>query len=295
MKLPVLTNEWVERLEQSEIGYMVSRMNAIREREGNPEGVEMASFGGATAFYSRTMPWPQFNTVKGITSQEIGRLDDILAFYRERDRACQFEIVPGRVDGHLLESLAARGFYQRSFHSTMYGLTEEKLENQSEGLPVQELRKEIGAGTDFEEGLEEESGGISIRKLRSDEFLLYGELHCLGTGLSADGAPYVAENNRVLYGRPGWSFFIGQVDGIPAGVGVMYAQGNIASLTFAATLPDYRRRGLQSALILRRMREARQLGCYLVVGQAAYASSSQNNMERAGMRLAYSRATWVKR
>ncbi|WP_158560581.1 hypothetical protein [Paenibacillus contaminans] len=41
--------------------------------------------------------------------------------------------------------------------------------------------------------------GITIRELREDEFELYGELHCVGRGMSAEGKSYVAANNKVLY------------------------------------------------------------------------------------------------
>jgi GNAT superfamily N-acetyltransferase len=119
-------------------------------------------------------------------------------------------------------------------------------------------------------------------------------LHCLGTGLNIDGAKHVAANNKVLFHRHGWKFFIGFVGENPAGVAVMYINNNIASLTFAATIPEYRRRGLLSAFLRKRIHEAALAKCDLVIGQAAYASTSQNNMERAGMRIGYTRATWVK-
>ncbi|MNJ58778.1 hypothetical protein D3C77_544310 [compost metagenome] len=48
-----LTQDKVELIEKSELNYMLDRMKTIQERPGNPEGVE-------------TMPWPAFNTVKGI-------------------------------------------------------------------------------------------------------------------------------------------------------------------------------------------------------------------------------------
>lgn len=46
----ILNLELADILEKSEINYMVDRMTAIREREGNPEGIEIKRFGRARRF-----------------------------------------------------------------------------------------------------------------------------------------------------------------------------------------------------------------------------------------------------
>lgn len=269
MHFPVVTKRLSERLEQSEIDYMTSRVLAIKEREGNPMGVEVQTFGGAMAFYVKEMPWGTFNTVKGISSEDIGYVDDIIRFFRERNRSFQFEIVPTKANADLLSYLSERGFYQNSFHTTLYGVPDGNLP------PF--------------------SSGITIREITEDEFELYGKLHCLGTGLNVNGASHVADNNRVLFDRQGWRFFIGFVDEQPAGVAVMYINNGVASFTFAATVPEFRRRGLQTAFLLKRIHEAALADCELVVSQAAYTSISHNNMERVGMRIGYTRASWVEK
>jgi hypothetical protein len=137
------------------------------------------------------------------------------------------------------------------------------------------------------------ASGIEVRELKADEFELYGRLHCLGTGLNPDGAGHVADNNRVLFDRPGWCFYIGFVDDQPAGVAVMYMNNSVASYTFAATLPELRGRGLQTAFLHKRRYDAARAQCDLIVSQAAYASTSQNNMERAGLRIGYTKAVWT--
>ncbi|MEK3885457.1 GNAT family N-acetyltransferase [Paenibacillus sp. PL2-23] len=267
MQFPVITKALSERLEESELDYMTSRVIAIKERDGNPMGAEVKRFGGATAFYVKEMPWGSFNTVKGLGSEDIGYVDDIIRFFREHNRPFQFEIMPAKANGELLGYLSQRGFYQNGFHTTMFG------------VPALHLPS-------F-------SSGITIRELNRDEFALYGQLHCLGTGLNVNGASHVADNNSILFDRPGWRFFIGFVEDQPAGVAVMYINHNVASLTFAATVPELRRRGLQTAFVQERIREAARASCELVVSQCAYASTSQNNMERSGMRVGYTRATWV--
>ena len=59
------------------------------------------------------------------------------------------------------------------------------------------------------------------------------------------------------------------------------------------TDPAFRRRGLHSALLVRRLRDARAEGVYFVCGDAEFLSTSHRNMERAGMRLLFLRAIWT--
>lgn len=265
----VMSQELVASIEQSEAEYMADRMKAIEERFDNPEGIAVQRFGNALALYSKTMPWGTFNTVKGVTDNEIDLIDEIIDFYRSRGRKAQFEIVPSRVSGTFLKALAKKGFYQSGFHLSMYCYPNAAVLEQTYDSEL--IIKEIG----------------------EEDILTYARIHCLGTGLGKQGIPYVAQNNLVLVHRQGWKLFIAYRNDIPAAAGVMYRNKHAASLTFAATLPEFRGQGLQQALIRRRIREASSYGCELAVSQAAYLSTSHRNMERAGMKLGYIRTSWT--
>jgi GNAT superfamily N-acetyltransferase len=60
----------------------------------------------------------------------------------------------------------------------------------------------------------------------------------------------------------------------------------------AATTPELRRRGLQSALLQARMRYAFDHGCDLAAMAAEAGSGSKRNAERKGFRIAYTRTKW---
>lgn len=263
------SEQLIKEIELSEVDYMYDRMIAIQSRPSNPEGIEVTKFGNALCLFSRTMPWASFNTVKGLTSNDIQFIEQIIDFYRMRERKVQFEIVPSIVDRNLLEYLYERGYYQSGFHTSLY------IEP-----------------TDFNVDIQ---NNIRIQELREDQFNIYATIHCRGTGLPDNGIPHVAENNKVLYNRPGWKFFIAYINENPAAVGVMYIYDGIASLTFAATLPEFRNRGLQQRLLKRRIEEAKQNNCKLVVSQCSFLSQSHRNMERIGMKIAYTRTTWTER
>ncbi|WP_338551429.1 GNAT family N-acetyltransferase [Paenibacillus sp. KS-LC4] len=272
MNTRMTTLELVEHVENSELVYMLDRMKAIQEREHNPMGIALQRFGPAVAIASREMPWPQFNTVKGFGRASAAQLDEVLNWYKEQGGSPQFEIVPSRIDGDTLLALAQKGYYQSGFHASLAGNIAQQ------------------AGMTLEEG----QTGIVVRRLGEHEVDLYAELHALGSGLPIAGKNHIADNNRMLFNREGWQFYAAEIDRIAVGVGVMHIHEHIASLTFAATLPEYRKRGVQAALIAARLLAAAQAGCTLMVGQASYCSSSQRNMERAGMSLCYTRSTWSK-
>lgn len=262
------SEQLIKEIERSEAAYMVDRMTAIRNRPNNPEGIELQQLGNALCLYSKTMPWPAFNTVKGLISTDMAYMDPILEFYRTKDRKAQFEIVPSLVNQNCLKYLSDRGFYQSGFHTSLYMEPREFDEEFCEDIRVQELQE--------------------------DQFHTYATIHCRGTGLSDNGIPAVAENNKVLYNRPGWKFYIAYVKEAPAAAAVMYMKDSIASLTFAATLPEFRNLGLQQRLIKERIIEAKRNHCRLVVSQCSFLSQSHRNMERVGMKIGYIRTTWTE-
>jgi GNAT superfamily N-acetyltransferase len=89
--------------------------------------------------------------------------------------------------------------------------------------------------------------------------------------------------------RPGAQLFTAFVDGQPAGTGELYLSGEVAWLSADATLPQFRRRGIQGALQRHRLTLASRAGCTLAVTESAPGSPSQRNMERLGFRVAYTR------
>ena len=92
----------------------------------------------------------------------------------------------------------------------------------------------------------------------------------------------------------GFRRYVARIDGVVAGSASLRIDGDIAQLAGAATLPAFRRRGVQTALLRHRLREARDAGCTLSVVTTAPGSTSQANVQRRGFALLYTRAILVK-
>nr|WP_147384544.1 GNAT family N-acetyltransferase [Paenibacillus sp. 1011MAR3C5] len=223
--------------------------------------------GRTTAFYIKTMPWGLFNSVKGFSNEDIGHLEEILTFYRERERRFQMDIQPASSSTQMLRILTGKGLFQEGFHSVLYGLPRAERPELPASITIQPIENEA-------------------------EFDVYAGIHCVGAGMSLDDKHHFVNNNIGLLYRPGWKLFLARWNDIPAAVGVIHIHDGTASLALAATLPEYRRKGLQTALLQWRLHEAHHAGCNLVAGQASFGSSSQHNMERLGMNLAWTRAVW---
>jgi ribosomal protein S18 acetylase RimI-like enzyme len=78
-----------------------------------------------------------------------------------------------------------------------------------------------------------------------------------------------------------------------AGGASMRISDGIAQMCGAGTLPEHRRRGVQTALLQHRLAHAAARGCDLAIVTAQPGSVSQRNVQRQGFELLYTRAILV--
>jgi GNAT superfamily N-acetyltransferase len=89
-------------------------------------------------------------------------------------------------------------------------------------------------------------------------------------------------------------YFTATVAGTVAGGAALGIHGGAAHFFADSTLPAFRGRGVQGALIAARLSHAREVGCDLACAATAAGSASQRNFERAGFAPAYSQALLIK-
>ena len=87
--------------------------------------------------------------------------------------------------------------------------------------------------------------------------------------------------------------YLARRDGVAAGGASMRASDGVCQLCGAATLPRHRRRGVQSAMLARRLDDATRAGCDVAVVTTLPGSKSQQNVQRLGFELLYTRAVLV--
>jgi hypothetical protein len=114
-------------------------------------------------------------------------------------------------------------------------------------------------------------------------------------GLPKDVAPLT----KALCGRPGWHSFMSFAGETPAGIGALYVDDGVGWLGFGATLPEFRGRGGQAAILAARLEAALDAGCRLVVTETGEAVAgdpqhSYKNILKAGFRELYLRENFVR-
>jgi ribosomal protein S18 acetylase RimI-like enzyme len=249
----------------ADISYTISRMKVLERIPGNPLGIAYRWFDdSAVALMARL---PAFCRVVGLRPGHTHHIEPLLRWYGEHDVKPTFEIVPGQYDGSLGRELSRLGFYQSGFHAALIG------EPIADGYFDDEAAIERVADA---KGMED-----------------YLDAYVAGWNLPEEVRAQFRSNVRPWLEQAGWSLYVARVNGRPAAAATLFVDGHIGYLADASTDPTFRRRGLQTALLRRRIRDAGLSGADLVFSGAEPYSSSHRNMERVGMRLQFTRAKWT--
>ena len=96
------------------------------------------------------------------------------------------------------------------------------------------------------------------------------------------------------FAATGVARYVALHDGAFAGGAGLRISGGIAQMAGAGTAPAHRRLGIQSALLTARLIDATAAGCDVAVITTQPGSRSQQNAQRRGFDLLYTRAVLVK-
>lgn len=201
-----------------------------------------------------------------VTPAEMDALED---FYHSRGAAVRLHVCP-LADESLFHELARRAYALSFFFSALY-------------LPIP---------VDFAPG--PLPAGLRITPAGADEADTW--LNTVAVGFEAPDAPG-PESLDILgpnFHAPESVPYFAWMDGQPAGGGGMYYHEGVVELGGASTVPSFRRRGIQRALIEARLAHARKLGCDLALVLTEPGSDSQRNLQRAGFQLAYTKLLMEK-
>jgi hypothetical protein len=106
--------------------------------------------------------------------------------------------------------------------------------------------------------------------------------------------PEIVEVMRMFALSPGVECYLARVDGKAAGGGTLAIRDGVAGLFGASTLPAFRKRGVQTALLHARLARAAEAGCDLAVCLAQPGSTSQRNLVRQGFTVLYTRVKFER-
>ncbi|NUQ94721.1 MAG: GNAT family N-acetyltransferase [Gemmatimonadaceae bacterium] len=133
---------------------------------------------------------------------------------------------------------------------------------------------------------------IRARRVEPGEESVYVDTTAEGWSETRELADFIRGYAAITARARGTHCFIAELDGRPVGAGAMAIHGGVALLAGASTIPAWRGRGGQRALLEARLRFAVEQGADLAVMAAAPGGGSQRNAERRGFRIAYTRIKW---
>ena len=112
------------------------------------------------------------------------------------------------------------------------------------------------------------------------------DTYAVGFGV-ADGLPRAINDEIALATRvcPDARLVLATVDGKPAGCGAVHVAEGVAWLGGGATMPAFRRHGVQATLVAHRLRMATELGCDIAAATAVPSGASARNLVRLGWQL----------
>jgi GNAT superfamily N-acetyltransferase len=139
----------------------------------------------------------------------------------------------------------------------------------------------------------EHQSHISVRVIGPEETQLWTTISARGWAYEhPELRDFLLQLGVISSAREQSLSFLAELDGKPGAAGVLCLHQGVALFGGSATVPELRRRGLQTALLHERMRYAFNHGCDLAMMAAQPGSDSQRNAERKGFRIAYTRTKW---
>jgi GNAT superfamily N-acetyltransferase len=249
----------------------LGELEAFRSLIGGWSEGRVTEIGGALCTAARAAPGSaMLNRVVGLGLEEpatVEALDEIGAVFAGDGVSYGITVTPNVMPPELNAWLEARGF------SRGYGWAKFRRGVDSPAVPETDLTVE-----------------------------------CVG----ADGGDVFADVFQRAYGTPelllprleqipaeaGWSCFVAYAGRVPAAIAAIFVTGNVGWLGMAGTLPEFRRRGAQTALLAARLAAAREAGCDVVVTETGEPvegrpSNSYQNIVRAGFEPVYVRQNYL--
>jgi hypothetical protein len=264
------------RIEQAECRLLADAAAAcVRRRPGS--GVLAVPLGGGMATHCG--PGSPMNKVAGLgfgPAPSDGELAHVERAFAERGTPVQVELSCLAEPG-IAAALTRRGYVLQGFENVL-----------GRPLPVEPRAA---------------PAGVSVAPSPHSELaewldvVVSGFAHPDAQGVvSHESYPREAVEAAVadLVQAEGFVRYVARREGAVAGGASLRLCGGVAQLCGAATLPEHRRRGVQAALLAARLVAASQAGCDVAVVTTQPGSKSQENVQRQGFSLLYTRAVLVR-
>ena len=269
MEIPLLhvNQEFLIKIEETEIECWKSYLNGAMNISGNPLGIQISSLGTSTAFLVGASDSLFFNKTLGFGPEHLENLNDLLAFYHDNEKSCTIELIPRQDEYDTLLTLAKRGLYNSGYTVILF----KEIKNS-----IKFLTKDI-----------------SIERVEKSETYILADIHVKGFEFQGEEAEFEHTIVEEGYKDKGFNCYVAKIGDRVIGSGALYIHEDIGIMFGGATIPEFRGKGGQRTMLEYRINEALNMGCKTLISQTDLFSPSQRNLERVGFHIACNRARWT--
>jgi GNAT superfamily N-acetyltransferase len=264
------------RIEQAEAQFIGTASEAAHRRRADDAGFVMPIAGGVASFAEAGSP---YNKVAGLGFGGVpsrAAWDEIERAYAAVGAAVQVEVA--HLAGPAIGAVPAGRGYRLILFDNVLGLA---LRGEPERV---------------------RPPGVEVRPSGEEEFgswlgtVLHGFAHPDTPEVPGHDelSPQVIAGAAQDFAAAGGIRYIALREGVIVGGARLRMAEGVAQLAGATTAPAHRRRGVQAALLSARIADAAAAGCDLAVVTTLPGSKSQQNVQRQGFDLLYTRAIWVR-
>lgn len=268
----------IARLEEFRQAEGTAGMVQVGIDAGEGEDHQVDAIAGGFMCYAGKGSWANQAAGLGLSGPvSDADLDRLVEFYVSRGVEPRIEVA-ACVDESLLHGLGARGFIVLEFENVLVKMLNQSDESQVESLPPR-------------------SPGVTIESVdQADPDAVYEFALVSTCGFRPVDEPIpqpLLQSARNMMRQPRCHGFVARVDGKAVGGAAMDVSKHVASMCGTSVEKEYRRRGIQTALILKRLEVARELGCQFAAIHSRPGIPTERNALRVGFGMAYAKITMV--
>ncbi len=265
-----LTLDLARELEHTEAQVAVGCADRMIEMQPNAGGAVEKIAGGFAVYCGAGNPVTQavgLGLLGPVSAEQFNQLE---AFYFSRNEPVRVETCP-LADPTLFEHYKDHHYYVSEFSNV---LVRPIFDGVTTRRPT--------------------ASGIDIRLAGQDELDLWVMTVAQGFAENYPVTHEILSVMKMFAVLEDTQCYLARIDGRVVGGAALAVRGRIAGLFGASTLPEFRNRGVQTALLYTRLLSGAEARCELAVSLAQPGSHSQRNITRLGFQTLYTRVKFER-
>jgi len=273
MTAPLLDLPLARRIELAEAHAAVDCANAVEQLPSGADATVEPVAGGFAIYCGAGSPVTQavgLGLDGAVSEEDFDRLEE---FFRSRNETVRVETCP-LADASLIRHFGERGYRVTEFSNVMaLSMSGSSL---SHGPPV------------------DRPAGVTIERIGKEHMDLWTLTVSQGFSENFPVTQQILDVMKMFARGANVECYLARVDGAVAGGATLALREGVAGLFGASTLPAFRNRGVQTALLKQRLSRAAAEQCDLAVCIAQPGSISQRNVMRYGFSVLYTRVKFER-